>query len=330
MLVGQPNRRTFIAALGGAAAWPLVARAQQTGRLPTIGFLGAATASVWTPWTAAFENRLNELGWTKGRDLAVEYRWAEGRSIRFVEIATEFVRLNVDVIVTAGSEPAFAAKQVTSSIPIVFALAADPIAAGLVASLARPSGNVTGLSIQSSDGAGKRLELLREVLPNFRKLAILGNVSNPGGALEMSAAEAAARTLGIDVAKLEIRRAEDIAPVFDGIKERADALYVGPDPLVNANRVRIHALSLSAQLPTVYGFRGYVEVGGLISYGPNFTDLFRRAAEIVDKILRGAKPVDIPVEQPTKFELVINLKTANALGLNIPPTLLARADEVIE
>ena len=196
------RRREFITLLGGAAAtWPLAARAQQTGRLPTIGFLGAATAPIWAPWTAAFEKRLHELGWTKDRTVAIEYRWAEGRSIRVAEIATEFVRFNVDAIVTAGTEPALAAKQVTSVVPIVFALAVEPVAAGLVASLARPGGNVTGLSIQSSDLAGKRLELLSEVLPNLRKLAILANVSNPGSLLEMREADAAARTLGLDVAK---------------------------------------------------------------------------------------------------------------------------------
>ncbi|HEV2548543.1 MAG TPA: ABC transporter substrate-binding protein [Stellaceae bacterium] len=325
------RRRDVIAALGGAAAaWPLFARAQQPGRLSTIGVLGAATAATWAPWTAAFEKRLPELGWTNGRTVVIEYRWAEGRSTRFVEIATEFVRLNVDVILTAGTEGAIAAKQVTSAVPIVFVGSVDPVAARLVASLARPGGNITGLSLQSTDLAGKRLELLREVLPNLRKLAILVNVSNPGGVLEMNEAEAAARALGFEVAKLEIERAEDIAPAFEAIKGRADALYVGPDALVNANRVRIHTLSLSAQLPTLYGLRGFVEVGGLMSYGANVADLFRRAAEIVDKILRGAKPSDIPVEQPTKFELVINLKTAKALGIEIPPLLLARADEVIE
>jgi putative ABC transport system substrate-binding protein len=325
------RRRDVIAVVGGlAAAWPLAGRAQQTGRLPTIGVLGAATAAAWVPWTAAFEKRLHELGWTNGRTVVIEYRWAEGRSTRFVEIATEFVRLNVDVILTPGTEPTIAAKQVTSAVPIVFEGAIDPIGVGLVASLARPDGNVTGLSLQSSELAGKRVELLREVLPNLRNLAILVNVSNPGSVLEASEAEGAARALGLDVAKLEIRRAEDIAPVFDAIKGHADALYVAPDLVVNANRVRIHTLSLSAQLPTVYLQRDYVEVGGLMSYGTNITDLWRRAAEIVDKILRGAKPADIPVEQPTKFELAINLTTARALGLEMPPMLLARADEVIE
>jgi putative ABC transport system substrate-binding protein len=324
------RRREFISLLGGATAWPLSARAQQTRRLRTIGFLGAATAVVWAPWTAAFEKRLDELGWMKGRTVAIEYRWAEGRSIRFAEIASEFVRFNVDAIVTAGTESTIAVKQVTSEVPIVVALATDPVAAGLVASLARPGGNVTGFSHQGTDIAAKRLELLREILPNLRRLAILVNVNNPGSVLEMREAEAAARTLGLDVTKLEIRRAEDIAPAFEAIKGRADALYVPPDALVNANRVRIHTLSLSAQLPDLYGFRGYVEVGGLMSYGADFTDLFRRAAEIVNKILRGAKPADIPVEQPTKFDLVVNLTTAKALGLNVPDKLLALADEVIE
>jgi putative ABC transport system substrate-binding protein len=324
------RRREFISLLGGATAWPLSARAQQTRRLRTIGFLGAATAVVWAPWTAAFEKRLDELGRMTGRTVAIEYRWAEGRSIRFAEIASEFVRFNVDAIVTAGTESTIAVKQVTSEVPIVVALATDPVAAGLVASLARPGGNVTGFSHQGTDIAAKRLELLREILPNLRRLAILVNVNNPGSVLEMREAEAAARTLGLDVTKLEIRRAEDIAPAFEAIKGRADALYVPPDALVNANRVRIHTLSLSAQLPDVYGFRGYVEVGGLMSYGADFTDLFRRAAEIVNKILRGAKPADIPVEQPTKFDLVVNLTTAKALGLNVPDKLLALADEVIE
>jgi putative tryptophan/tyrosine transport system substrate-binding protein len=324
------KRREFITLLGGAAAWPLAAHAQQPARLPTIGFLGAATASGWTDWNAAFVQRLRELGWIDGRTVAIEYRWAEGQSTHFAEIAAEFARLKVDVIVTAGTLPVVAAKQATSIIPIVFALAIDPVTAGLVASLARPGGNATGFSILSSELAGKRLELLREFVPSLRTLAILANVGNPAAVLEMGEAEAAARTLGLDIVTLEIRRAEDIAPAFEALRGRADALYVGVDPLVNANRVRISTLALGARLPTMHGFRGYVEVGGLMSYGANFLDLFRRAAEVVDKILRGAKPADIPVEQASKFDLVINLVTAKALGLDVPPTLIARADEVIE
>ena len=292
--------------------------------------MGAATPSAESQWVAAFVQRLRELGWIEGRTVAIEYRWAEGRSERFAEIAAEFVRLKVDVIVTSGTAAVVAAKQATSVIPIVFAAAGDPVGTGLVASLARPGGNVTGLSIQQTDLAGKRLELLREVVPGLRRLAIMANVGNPAAVLEMGEVQAAARTLGLEVATLEIRRAEDIAPAFEALKGRADALYVCADPLVNTNRIRINTLALGARLPTMHGIREYVEAGGLMSYGPNFPDLFRRAADYVDKILRGAKPADIPVEQPTKFDLVINLTTAKALGLDVPPTLLARADEVIE
>ena len=324
------KRREFITLLGGAAAWPLAARAQQPGKLPTIGFLGADTPSTESQRVAAFVQRLRELGWIDGRNLAIEYRWAEGRNERYAEIAAEFVRLKVDVIVTAGTPPTLAAKQATAVIPIVFAAASDPVGTGLVASLARPGGNVTGLSIQTTDLAGKRLELLREVVPGLRRLAIMANVGNPASVLEMGEAQATARTLGLEVTTSEIRRAEDIAPAFEALKGRADALYVCADPLVNTNRIRINTLALGARLPTMYGFREYVEAGGLMSYGPNLPDLFRRAADFVDKILRGAKPADIPVEQPTKFDLVINLTTAKALGLDVPPTLLARADEVIE
>ena len=311
------KRREFITLLGGAAAaWPLAARAQQPAKLPTIGFLGASTPSAESQWAAAFVQRLRELGWIEGRTVAIEYRWAEGRSERFAEIAAEFVRLKVDVIVTAGTAAVLAAKQATSVIPIVFAAAGDPVGTGLVASLARPGGNVTGLSIQATDLAGKRLELLREVVPGLRRLAIMANVGYPAAVLEMGEVQAAARTLGLEVATLEIRRAEDIAPAFEALKGRADALYVCADPLVTTNRIRINTLALGARLPTMHGVREYVEAGGLMSYGPNFPDLFRRAADYVDKILRGAKPADIPVEQPTKFDLVINLTTAKALGLD--------------
>jgi putative ABC transport system substrate-binding protein len=223
-----------------------------------------------------------------------------------------------------------AAKQATSSIPIIFAVASDPVGTGVVASLARPGGNVTGVSLQKTDLAGKRLELLREVAPGLHRLAVLFNVGNSGVVLEMREAQAAARTLGLEVATSEIRRAEDIAPAFEALKGRAEALYVCGDPLVDTNRIRIITLALAARLPTISDFREYVEAGGLMSYGPNFPDLFRRAAEFVDKILRGAKPDDLPVEQPTKFDLVINLTTAKALGLTIPESFLLRTDEVIE
>jgi putative tryptophan/tyrosine transport system substrate-binding protein len=322
------KRREFITLLGSMAAWPLAADAQQATKLPTIGFLGTTTPSAWSQWVAAFVQRLRDLGWIEGRTIAIEYRWAEGRDERFAEIAAEFVRLKVDVIVTSGTA-LLAAKQATSVIPIVFAVANDPVGSGFVASLSRPGGNVTGLSLQSTDLAGKRLELLREVVPGLRRLAIMAHVGNPGAVLELAGIQAAARALGLEVATLEIRRAEDIAPTFDMLKS-GDALYVETDALMSTHRIRINTLALAARLPTMHGGRAYVEAGGLMSYGPNYTDLFRRAADLVHKVLRGQKPGDIPVEQPTKFDLIINLTTAKALGLEVPTTLLARADEVIE
>ena len=324
------RRREFMTLLGGAIAWPLVARAQQRAKLPIVGFLGAATRSARSQWVAAFLQRLHELGWIEGRTVAIEYRWAEGRSERFAEIAAEFVRLKVDVIVTYATPPAIAAKKATAVIPIVSAVMGDPVGAGLVASLARPDGNVTGLSNQSADLAGKRVELLREVVHGLRRLAVLANVSNPVSGVEIGEVQAAAKALGLDVVTLEIRRAEDIAPAFETLKGRAQALYVAGDPLMITNRVRINTLALGARLAATYNQREYVEAGGLMSYGPNFPDLFRRAGDYVDKILRGTKPAAIPVEQPTKFDLVINLTTAKTLGLDVPATLLARADEVIE
>jgi ABC-type uncharacterized transport system substrate-binding protein len=324
------RRRNFIALLGGAAAaWPLAARAQQPRSLPTIGFLGGATPANWTHWTGGFVGRLSELGWIDGRTVAIEYRWAEGRSERFAEFAAEFVRLKVDVIVTVGSA-ALAAKQVTSIIPIVFAAATDPLGGGLVASLARPGGNVTGLSMQASDAAGKRLELLRELLPGLRRLAVIGNPGYPAAVYEMGEVGTAARTLGLGIEVMEIRSAEDIAGMFPVLKSGPQALYVCADPLVNANHTRINTLALGARVPTMHAVRDFLGAGGFMSYGPSLVHSFRRAADYVDKILRGAKPGDLPVEQPTKFDLVFNLTTARALDLEIPPMLLARADEVIE
>jgi ABC-type uncharacterized transport system substrate-binding protein len=326
------GRRELITLLGGAAAaWPFAARAQQAGKLPTIGYSAGGTPLTESQRVAAFVQRLRELGWTEGRNVAIEYRWPEGRNDRLAEIAVELVRIKVDVIVTTGTPAALAAKQATSVIPLVITTVADPVGSGLVASLARPGGNITGLSLQQADLAGKRLELLREVIPALRRLAILANVGNPNAVPEMGEVRAAAHTLGLEVAVVEIRRAEDIVPAFEAlIKDRSEALYVVGDPLLTTNRIRINTLALGARLPTSYASREFVEVGGLMSYGPNFPDLFRRAAEYVDKILRGAKPADLPVEQPTKFDLVINLVAAKALGLTVPPTLLARADEVIE
>jgi putative ABC transport system substrate-binding protein len=324
------KRREFISLFGGAAAaWPLAASAQQAGKLPTIGYLGSGTPATQGQWTATFVQRLRDLGWIEDRTVAIEYRWAEGRNELYAAIAAEFVRRKVDVIVAIGTA-VVAAKEATSVIPIVFPVAADPVGSGLVASLARPGGNVTGLSVQFTDLAGKRVELLREVVPDLRRLAIMANVGDPGAVLDMREVQATAGTLGLEILPLEIRRAEDIAPAFEALKGRADALYVCGDALVNTNRIRINTLAVGARLPTMHGFREYVEAGGLMSYGPNFPNLFRRAADYVDKILRGAKPSDIPVEQPTKFDFVINVTTAKALGLTVPPTLLALADDVIE
>jgi len=318
------RRREFITLVGGACTWPLAAHSQ--GKLPTIGFLGADPVG-FGPWTAAFEARLRELGWIDGQTVSIEYRWSEGRTERYAEIAEEFVRLNVNVIVTVGSAVP-SVKQATTVIPIVFAVGIDPVASGLVASLAKPGGNVTGLSIQAADLASKRLEILREVVPSLRRLAVMTNAGNAQPVLEAKETEAAARALGLEILPLEIRRAEDIAPAFQALK--ADALYVAIDQLMVANRARILTSALRARLPVITSIRDFVKDGALISYGPSYPDLFRHSADIVDKILRGTKPNDIPVEQPTKFELVINLTTAKALGLAIPESFLVRADEVIE
>jgi putative ABC transport system substrate-binding protein len=292
------RRREFIALLGGtAAAWPLAARAQQPRKLPTIGFVGPSTAVVDRPLTGPFAQRLAELGWVDGRSIVIDYRPSEGLVERAGEIAAEFVRLKVDVIITGGDAQALAAKRATAVIPIVFGGAGDPVGNGLVTSLARPGGNATGSSVQLTDTAGKRLEILREVVPGLRRLAISGNFPNPTVAPELQAVQAAAHALGLDIISSEFQRAEEIAP---------------------------------ARLPVMHSFRENVEAGGLVSYGPDRSDLYRRAADLVDKILRGTKPADIPVEQPTQFRLVVNLKTAKALGLTIPASFLLRADAVIE
>jgi putative ABC transport system substrate-binding protein len=323
------RRRDFITLLGGAAAaWPFAARAQQAGRLPTIGVLGASQ-SAWSRWIGALEERLRQLGWIDGRTVAIVYRWTEERGERTTPFAEELVRLKVDVIFTSGTPNIVAAKQATASIPIVFT-GADPVGTGLVTSLARPGANTTGLSQMSPDLAGKRLQLLHQVLPELRQVAVLGNVDNPGVVAEMGEAQSAGRILGLEVTPAPIRRADDIFAAFAAIKGRVQAVYVAGDPLVGTNRVRIITLALGARLPTVFNVRDHVEAGGLMSYGPNFDDLFRRAGDYIDRILRGAKPSDLPVEQPTKFDLVVNLTTAKALDLTVPPTLLALADEVIE
>jgi len=321
------RRREFINILGGAAVWPFAASAQRP-KMPTIGFLGTTSSSVLGASATAFAQRLNELGWIEGRTVAIEYRWGEGRNERISELVAEFVRLKVDVIVTGGNA-VLAAKRATSVIPIVFGLAADPLGTGMVASLSRPGGNVTGISLQSADAASKRLGFFRAVLPNLRRIGILANAGYPAAMLEMSKVEAAARTHGIDAVKLEVRQANDIAPAIAGFKG-GGGLYVCTDAFIGTNSIEINNLALAVKLPTMHGSTQQTNNGGLMSYAPNVSAMFGRAAELVDKILKGAKPADIPVEQPTKFELAINLKIAKALGLKIPDDLLSIADQVIE
>ena len=314
------KRREFVTLVGVAAVMgPSTARAEQARKLPTIGFLGPARSA------PAFEQRLRELGWIPGRTVAIEYRSAEGRTERFTEIATEFVRLKVSVIVTVGASPTLAAQQTTSRIPIVF-ISGDPIGSGLVASVARPGGNATGLVVHPIGIAAKRLDLLREVVPGFRRLSVMVNANIPGFQCRMDEVQAAASTLGLEATILEIRRAEDVAPAFEALKDRADAMYVVGVPLTFA----IATLALAARIPTIFDFRDFVDAGGLMSYGADVTKLLQLAANFVDRILRGAKPADLPVQLPTKFDLVINLKTAKALGLKIPKSFLVRADEVVE
>jgi ABC-type uncharacterized transport system substrate-binding protein len=324
------GRRKFIGLLGGAATWPLAARAQQAERARRLGFLGAATSSVGGPWLSALVQRLGELGWVENRNLQIDVRWAEGRNDRATEIAVEFATADLDLIVTWATGPALAAKRATSRVPIIFALATDPVGSGLVASLARPAGNATGLSAFNLDLVGKRVELLREIVPDLRRLAVLGNTGVTDTAFELKEVIKTAETLGLETTAVEIKLSADIAPALDAIKTQPQALFVVGDPLTFTNRMQIGSWALKQRLPTTYAIREFVVAGGLMSYGTNFPSLFRRAAELGDKVLRGASPADIPVEQPTKFDLVINLKTAKALGLDVPPTLLALADEVIE
>ena len=322
------RRREFITLLGGAAAaWPLAARAQQLGKLPTIGFLGddsfgpkpmdlrlcAAAARTWLD---------------RGADSNIEFGGPRGATKEQPTSRAEFTRLGVNVIVTGGTAPILAAKRVTSPSHRLRDCSRSSCC-GLVG-VAQPGGNVTGFSVLATDLAGKKIELLREVVPGLHRLAVMANVASLTGTLQLSEVQTAARTLGLEVIPVEIRRAEDLAPAIETLKGRADALYVANEPLVTTHRARINALALSARLPTLHGAREHIEVGGLISYAPNFPDLYRRAAEYVDKILRGAKPGDLPVEQPTKFDLIVNLTTAKALGLTIPESFLLRADEVIE
>jgi putative ABC transport system substrate-binding protein len=327
------TRREFITLIGGAAvAWPLSAGAQQHDLVRRVGILisgGEADPEMQTR-VAAIRQRLDSLGWSEGRNLRIDIRFAEGDPDRHSSLARALVALQPHAIIAYSTPIAAALRRESRTIPIVFAAAGDPVGTGVVASLARPGGNVTGLSSQHTDTVGKRLELLREVVPSLRRLAIMGNVGNPYTVLEIREVQEAAHPFGLQVDTLEIRRTADITPAFEALRGRADALYVALDSLIFTNRIRINTLALVARLPTMHGVREYVEAGGLMSYGPNLPSQFRRAADFVDKILRGAKPADIPIEQPVKFDLVVNLIVAEALGLTVPPTVLARADEVIE
>lgn len=298
--------------------------------MPIIGYIGANTETINRPERTVFMHRLTELGWVEGRSVAIEYRAAEGLVERAGEIAAEFAQLKVDIIVTTGGAQVLAAKRAAPAIPVVFVAAGDPVGNGLAASLARPGGIITGLSTANTDTAGKRLEFLREIVPGLRRLAILGNFSNRAVGLELAIVQAEARGYGVETIPLSFQRIEEIEPAIQSLGGRAEALYVCIDPLVIAHWARINALALAARLPAVHGFRAGVAADGLLSYGPDRVDLFRRAAELASKILRGTKPADLPVEQPTKFELIVNTRTAKALGLTIPPSILARADEVIE
>ena len=323
------ERRDFIKIVCGfVGTWPLAAEAQQPGNQRLVGILGA-DATVWRPWTGALTARLRELGWSEGDTVEIEYRWAQGRSDRVSEIAAEFERRKVDAIVTYGSA-ATILRQTITTIPIVFAVAFDPVRGGLVQSLAHPAGNVTGVSIQQPDLVGKRLKLLRQAIPQLHRLAILADAGYAEPMLEADRVKSMAQASGLEAARIGVWRAEDIAPAFEALSNRADALYVVSDVLIATNRARIVTLALSERLPTMMSYGDYVEAGGLMSYGPDYPDLFRKAAEMVDKILRGAKPGDIPVEQPTKFEFAINAKTAATLGLTIPQTFLATVDEVLK
>ena len=324
------RRRQFIALLGGAAtSWPFVAVAQQPA-IPLIGYLGSASASVDRPRLAAFLKRLGELGWAQDRNVRIEPRWAEGRAELSREIAAEFVRLKVDVIVTAGTPNILAARQATASIPIVFAAAGDPVGAGLVQSLARPGGNVTGLSLEVVGTAGKRLALMRDVIPAVRRLAIMCNSTARSVRDEIGEVQVAARTLGLDTVVSEFRSAQEVDPAIESLKGHADAVYVCADPVVTTNQSRINEHALNARLPVVHGLPEFAATGGLMAYGADIPDMCRRAAEIVDRILRGAKPADIPVEAPTAFKFVINLKTAKALDIAVPYSVQLLADQVIE
>ena len=323
------KRREFITVLGCAVAWPLASRAQ--GRIPRVGFMGNSTAALEANLVDSFREGLRELGYEEGRNIAIEYRWADGQYERFAGLVTELIAAKVDVIVTAGTPAALAVKKATSTVPLVMVAVGDPVGTGLVPSLARPDGNLTGLSSVAPDLEGKRLELLREIVPSVSRIAVFLNSVNPFHATSMRQAQTAGKTLGIKVQQYDIRKSEDLDGAFAAIrKERPDALLILADRVFLHNRERIVDFTEEQHLPNVNAYKELVEAGGLISYGPSYEDMHKRAAIYVNKILKGAKPGNLPIEQPTKFTLIVNLKAAKALGISMPPAVLSRADEVIE
>ena len=328
------DRRTFISTVGaGILIAPVGGAAQQSGKVPRIGFLSPSSPS--DPRTQrfreAFRQGLLALGWVEGQNIAIEYRWAEERTERLADLASELVSLKVDVIVAATTPAIQPMKQATRTIPIVMAVAADPVATGFVANIARPGGNITGLSMMAPGLLGKQMQLLKEVVPKISRVALLWNPANVSNTPQLPHVQDAARALAVRLQPLEARGPGDIDSAFVAMtRERAGAVIVLVDSMFVAHRTRIAGLAAKSRLPAVYGLTDHAEAGGLMAYGPNVADLYRRAAAYVDKILKGAKPADLPVEEPTKFELVINLKTAKALGLTIPPSVLVRSDQVIE
>jgi putative tryptophan/tyrosine transport system substrate-binding protein len=332
MQFDQLKRREFITLLGGTAvAWPLAAHAQQSGRVYRIGVLETAPAASNVANFDALRKGLRELGYFEGQNLVLDYRSADGRPERFPQLAAELLRLNVDLIVTRGTPAVMAAKNATETIPVVMAASGEPVVAGVVAGLARPGGNVTGLSALTSELVAKRLELMRETVPGIRRIAFLQNMENSVAPSQWEEFKTAAPSLGFEAQLLDVREPEHIVGAFDtAIAQRVDAILVGNDTVTLANRRQVVELATKHRMPAMYHAREFVDVGGLMTYSVSFPDLYRRAATFVDKIFKGAKPADLPVEQPTKIELIVNVKAAKAIGLAIPESLLARADEVIE